>query len=260
MLFTFAPLLLAAGLFIGMLLCLEVGRRLGLRTLRRDPQASLSGIGALEGVVFSVFGLLVAFTFSGAPGRLETRKQLIAEEVNAIGTAYLRVDLLAPDAQPAMREEFRAYVDSRLEVIRAFPDPAKVRAAFARSAKIQQRIWTAALDATRTPGAGHPEAGKLLIPALNEMFDITTTRLMAAMIHVPEAIFLVLFLFAFLCSVLAGYATAGSAKLDRLHTAAFAIVVSLVIYLVLEIEYPRAGFIRMDSFDQMMVDLRHDID
>src|SRR5262245_22835515 len=93
----------AGGLLAGMLVCLELGRRLGVRRLERDPQGALAGLGAVEGAVFGLYGLLIAFTFSGAPARFDARRQLIAEEANAIGTAYLRIDLLAAESQPALR-------------------------------------------------------------------------------------------------------------------------------------------------------------
>ena len=86
----------AASLFVGMLLCLEIGRRFGLRRVARSGDAS--GFGAAEGAIFALFGLLVAFTFSGAAVRFDSRRALIADEANAIGTAYLRVDLLSPAA------------------------------------------------------------------------------------------------------------------------------------------------------------------
>ena len=105
--------LLSLGLFIGMLLLLEIGRRIGIRRMRKDAEGAQAGVGAIEG---AVFGLLIAFTFSEAASRFDMRRQLIVEETNDIGTAYLRLDLLPTDAQPALRENFRHYVDARLEV------------------------------------------------------------------------------------------------------------------------------------------------
>ena len=60
-------------------------------------------------------GLLIAFTFSGAASRFEARRSLIVQETNDIGTAYLRIDMLPADAQPALRQDFRDYLDARLE-------------------------------------------------------------------------------------------------------------------------------------------------
>jgi hypothetical protein len=170
-------------MFIGMLLCLEIGRRLGARVLARDPQL-MSTHSSVDSAVFALYGLLLAFTFSGAPARLDTRRQLIAQEANTIGTAYLRIDLLPAAEQPAIRQLFCDYLDSRLDTYRNFPDTEAAMASLGSSAKLQQQIWTQAVAATRLTEA-HADAGKLLLPALNDMIDITTTRTMAARIHPP---------------------------------------------------------------------------
>src|SRR5262245_1505985 len=104
------------GLFLGMLLFLEIGRRVGIRRRKEDAEAGGEGVGALDGAVFALLGLLIAFSFSGASSRFDTRRELIVEETNDIGTAYLRLDLLPTHLQPALRESFRRYLDARLEV------------------------------------------------------------------------------------------------------------------------------------------------
>ena len=76
--------------------------------------------------MFALFGLLVAFTFSGAASRFEDRRHLIAAEANAIGTAYLRLDLLPSDAQPPLRELFLRYLDARFAVYRQIEDVSAV--------------------------------------------------------------------------------------------------------------------------------------
>ena len=100
-------------LFVGMLVLSEMGRRAGQRRLARDTEGFAKGTGAAEAAVFGLLGLLIAFTFSGAAGRFEDRRHLITDEANAIGTAYLRIDLLPTDAQPAMRALFRRYAEVR---------------------------------------------------------------------------------------------------------------------------------------------------
>src|SRR5690242_10118708 len=107
-----SPLLYAALLFFGMLILLEAGRRIGLRRRPKESESERGSLGTVEGAVFALFGLMVAFTFSGAATRFNEKRMLIAEEVNTIGTAYLRLDLVPQKAQPALRELFRRYVDS----------------------------------------------------------------------------------------------------------------------------------------------------
>ena len=89
-----------------------------------DPVGARAGAGVVDGAVFGLLGLLVAFTFSGAATRFDARRQLVVEEANAIGAAYLRLDVLPAAAQPALRARFREYLDSRLAAYRAVPDMA----------------------------------------------------------------------------------------------------------------------------------------
>lgn len=247
--------LFAASWLVGMLLMMEIGRRAGLRRLARDPEKGMAGLGAIEGAVFALFGLLIAFTFSGGASRLDSRRQLIAQEANDIGTAYLRLDLLPASAQPALRVLFRDYVDSRVAVYRKLPDLDAALAELARSEEFQREIWTRAVAATRDPGA-HVDAAKLLLPSLNNMIDITTTRTMAARIHPPPIIYALLFILGLGCSLLAGYGMAEGKYRSWIHIFGFTVIMVISLYVILDIEYPRAGFIRLDVYDQVLVELR----
>lgn len=242
-------------MFLGMLICLEVGRKLGKKAIAKDPQL-MTTHNVVDSAVFALYGLLLAFTFSGAPSRLDKRRELVAVEANAIGTAYLRLDLLASEAQTKMREQFREYLDSRILVYQKLPDIQAAEKQLAVSERLQKEIWAKALEATRSSGL-HPEAGKMLIPALNEMFDITTTRTMAARVHPPTIIYGLLFVIALACSLLAGYGMAVSRERSWLHIIAFASVAVITVFVVLEIEYPRIGFLSVENrYDQVLVDLR----
>ena len=99
-LFIIVLLSVALALFAGMVVLLEVGRRTGIRRMRKDPEAAREGFGALEGAIFALLGLLIAFTFSGAAERFDRRRHLIVEETNAIGTAYLRSTSSRPTCSP----------------------------------------------------------------------------------------------------------------------------------------------------------------
>jgi hypothetical protein len=245
---------LTLALFLGMLLFLEIGRRVGNQRLRDDSDAAPEGIGAVDGAVFAVLGLLIAFTFSGAAARFDARRQLIVEETNNIGTAYLRLDLLPPDARPALRESFRSYLDARIETYRKLPDIAAARESLARSNELQAQIWRQALDAI--PPEGAVVAPLLLLPALNAMIDITTTRTMATQMHPPRIVFVMLFAMALAASLMAGYGMTGSTLRSRLHMLGFALVMAVAVFVTLDIEYPRLGLVRVDAFDQALADLR----
>jgi len=245
---------LAAGTFIGMLVLLELGRRIGQRRLMMDPDGARAGAGVVEGAVFALLGLLIAFTFSGAASRFDTRRQLIVEEANAIGTAYLRLDILPPPAQPALREKFRQYVETRIEVYRKLPDVSAARAELAKSSKLQQEIWSEAVAASQAESA--QPARVLVLPALNAMIDITSTRTMATRMHPPMIIFVMLIGLALASSLLAGSGMAGGKERSWIHIVGFAATMALAVYVILDIEFPRIGLIRLEEFDRMLVDVR----
>ena len=223
--------------------------------MQRDPESAREGLGAAGGAIFALLGLLIAFTFSGAATRFDQRRSLIIEEANAIGTAYLRVDLAAPDLQPALRDSFRRYLAARLDVYQKIPDMDAVQVAMANANRLQTEIWGQAIAATREPGS-HPSVAVLFLPALNAMIDITTTRTMATRFHPPMIIFVLLIGLALAAAILAGDAMAASKTRNWTHVVGFAAAVAVSLYVILEIEYPRLGLIRVDRFDQALADLR----
>jgi len=252
--YTFVAMQLALALLLGMLALLEVGRRLGAYPTRKDPDGAKAGAGAMDGAVFGLMGLLGAFTFSGAASRFDTRRQLIVEETNDIGTAYLRLDLLPLEAQPPLRATFRRYVDARLAVYQKLPDVAAAQRELAESDRLQKDIWNQAVGACRA--APSPAATTLLLSALNTMIDITTTRTMAMQMHPPTSIFVMLFGLALGSALLAGYAMGSNKTRSLLHMCAFGTVTALAVYVILGIEFPRIGLISVQAFDQALVDLR----
>lgn len=137
---TLISALSALGLFAGMVLLLEIGRRLGRRRQAKEEAGARAGLGQVEGAVLALMGLLVAFTFSGAATRFDARRQLIVQEANAIGTAWLRLDLLSASAQPELRELFRRYLDSRLATYQKMPDLEAVRAEATKANALQGHI------------------------------------------------------------------------------------------------------------------------
>lgn len=250
-----SPATWSGGLFIALLLSIEAGRRLGRQRLARYPEGATAGTGVVDGAIFGLFGLLVAFTFSGAASRFDARRAMIAQEANDIGTSYLRVDLLPAAAQPAMRGLFRDYVESRLAVYGKLPDVEAAEAELVRSARIQSEIWKIAMAAAAAKG--DPATTTLITTALNAMIDITTTRTMSARMHPPLIIFLMLCGLAVACAVLVGHGMAGEKRRNWVYVIAFAGIISLTVYVILDIEFPRFGLIRENAFDQVLVDLRN---
>jgi len=247
--------LFLVGLFLGMLVMLELGRRVRIRRRERGEDGETPGLGVVDAGVFALLGLLVAFTFSGAATRFDARRHLVIEEANDIGTAYLRLDLLPADARTQLQEIFRQYLDARLAAYQNVVDQEATRSAMAKVNDLQRQIWTRAVQACRRVST--TDAAILLLPALNAMFDITTTRTAVTQIHPPTIIFALLVIVALVCSLLAGYGMAATAApRDWVHIVGIAVVLTVTVYVIVDLEYPRLGFIRVDSFDQLLASLR----
>ena len=243
-------------LCIGMLLLLELGRRLGTRG-KHDQEEAGAGFGAVEGAVFGLLGLLIAFTFSGAPDRFNTRRNLIADEANAAEAAYMYADLLVPDSRRSVREGLQQYVDVRITIYRKLPDIDYSSPELLRSEELRKQIWTEALAAR---SASSLESNAPLFPALVRLFEVGNLRIVANQTHAPGAIFAVLMVLAFACALLAGYGMSRSKARSWIHTLGFALILAISVYVILDLEYPRGGLIRIDSYDQVLIDARKAMD
>jgi hypothetical protein len=238
------------------LACLEAGFRFGRRALRGPDAARPAGLGTVETVAFALLGLLLAFTFSGAASRFDARRALVVEEANDIGTAWLRLDILSPAFQPGLRDAFRRYTDSRILMFRkvSASDFEGARAEYGRSVELQNEIWAGAVAACREAPS---QATIVLLPALNAMIDITTTRLAAAEMHPPILIFAVLGVVSLGCALLAGYEMGASETRSRLHVVGYAVLIAFILYVIADFEYPRIGLIRIEAFDRYLADVRN---
>lgn len=253
-----SPYLLATlsslALCAAMLALLEVGRRIGTRRLQQDPRGAGVGVGAINTAVFTLLGLMLGFAYADASNRMDDRRRQVVEETNDIGTAWLRIALLPEADQPALREAFRRYVDARIEMYRHPPDSTAFREPRARADAVQDEIWSLAAAACSQP-EGEP-ARLLLLPALNAMIDITTTRVAMALMHPPVTVVAMLFVLALASALFAGIGMAAGKQQRWLHRVGFAALISATVYLIADIEYPRRGLVRIDTFDQLLVDLR----
>ncbi|VVC76322.1 hypothetical protein AQUSIP_16330 [Aquicella siphonis] len=151
-------ILSALALFILMILLIALGHHFG------KQRAVTGGLNITEGAVFTLMALLVAFTFSSASQRFDQRRIMIIEEANAIGTAYLRLDMLKPDEQSALRKDFMMYINSRLAVYKLIPDFNAVHEELKRAEQIKAKLWRDAVAACANSNS--PSTAMLILPAI----------------------------------------------------------------------------------------------
>src|SRR5271169_3724991 len=251
---SWATFALFTGLFAGILASLEIGFRIGRNHVEKNPDRAFEGTGAMEAAIFSLLGLLLAFSFSGATARFDARRQLIVQEANTISTAYQRLDLLPASDQPAFRHLFREYLDARLQAFQKILDRPAADQDFARAAQIEQQIWSQALAAGRNDPSQN--VSRLLLPALNQLSDVANQRAVALESYMPELIFWLLVCVTLMGAVLAGHAMARRARRSWLHMVLFSAIISLTISVMFDFNYPRYGLIRVDAADKALLQLR----
>jgi hypothetical protein len=248
--------IVSVSLFLGMLVCLEVGYRIGSYASRKN-EAAHEGTGTIGAAIFALLGLLLGFTFANGISHLDQRRELIVHEANTIGTAYLRLDLLPASQQTEMRRLFREYLDSRLRVYAKLPDLSQAETELGHATQLQQKIWSKAV----ATGFADPSQNvdRLLLPALNDMIDVTTSRTIALHTHLPPLIFGLSIIVALLSALLAGYDMEKRRKRSWLHMLLYASVIALTVFTFVDLDYPRFGLIRLNAADSALTQLRDSI-
>ena len=251
--FALINLSIAAALFVTMVALEELGWRLGERQWQRLPKGRKTATTVAETAVFGLLGLVLAFTFSGAGARYEERWHLVVDESNAIGTAWLRIDILPAAAQPQIRNLFRQYLDARIDRYRSVSGLARINPDTGKAAALQKEIWAASVAAASSSGQIAPFS--VVLPALNQMFDLATTREAARRLHPPVVVFVMVGILTLTGSLFAGYSMSGSSR-SWLHVIGFAAVLTMTLFVITDYEFPRVGLIRIDPIDSLLVDLR----
>ncbi|GAB4218264.1 MAG: hypothetical protein OHK0012_26390 [Synechococcales cyanobacterium] len=244
---------IAGALCAGLVGSVEAGYRLGKRHLARSPEAKIEGSGAVDNAVFAILGLILAFTFTGALTRFDQRRQLILKEANAIGTAYLRLDLLPAETQAVLRPIYREYVQTRLDLYRGYEQQHLTQKRQQLAVQLQNQIWQTVTEAVlveRNPGIT-----TLVLASTNDVIDVANERLQATRMHPPVIVYVLLFVLALASALLVGYNMAANQKRSFYHIGLFCLVITTIVTVTIDLEYPRRGFIRISIGDRVMEEL-----
>jgi hypothetical protein len=253
--FSFLALALAVSLFLGMMAFLELGRRIALRARRQRGETSGLGLGVVEGLVHAVLALLLGFMFNGAMNRFDSRRELVTQEVGAISTSWQRIATLPAAAQPTIRGALTRYVDAVVGVHITEPGSPVFRRHAAELAPAQDDLWTRAVAACLA-GTDGDKARMLLLPTINELFDVVDRERLASTNHPPRIIYVMLLVAAFAGAMFAGYSMANEKTRNWLFIIGIAATISIVMYVVIELEFPRLGVVNTTVMDRALIDAR----
>jgi hypothetical protein len=220
---------------------------------RRHANESNHGpVGAVVGATSGLLAFMLAFTFGGAASRFDTRKELLLEEVNAIGTTYLRAGLLLEPHRTNARTLLREYVDARASVA-VDPEAANLARRMAESEQIQARLWQDV--AAMTTVERDSEVDGLYIASLNDVIDYHTRRVTVAFQYrVPPTIWVFLLLVTVLAMGALGYDFGLQGSRRYKVSAVLAVTFAAVIVLIADLDRPTQGFLKVSQ--QPMLDLQ----
>jgi len=240
-------------IFLLMLAFIKIGINYRRYEVGKGKDRLTGGLGSLENAMLTLLGLLLAFTFGIGISKFETRRTIIVSESNAIGTAVLRCQLYPDSLQKILRNDFRNYIEARIQYYEAGTDAEKISKSISEASVYSSKIWNTVL--TLPPSTDNLLRGNVMIPALNEMIDIMSTRDAERNAGIPSLIFVTLLLLTLTGSFLVGY-DQSSSKRSKIFVTGFAFMTSVTIYLILELDRPRSGLINLHSAEYYMENLR----
>jgi len=241
-------------LFIfSMLLFLHLGNMISIWQTNKFPEERLTTNKIIEGAIFALMGLLIAFTFAGASERFDIRRTLIIEEANAIETAYLRLDLLPVAARLNLQDNFRKYLNLRSSIYKKLPNINDALPELRQSQQLQRQIWDLSVQTCKSETIS--SACIVLLPAINKLINVANTRDEITKIHPPAVIIGTLICLALISAALSGYSMKKKSIWHSLHILAYAATISFTIFIIIDLEYPRLDFIQIDYFNNILTNV-----
>lgn len=243
-LYAFSSTCIATLLLALVLVALEAGYRFGRRNHAVADDSVKDQTKAIDASMLGLLSLLLGFTFTMALQHHDTRHHAMVAEANAIGTAVMRAQLLPAPHDQRSAQLLRSYVDVRLEAgdaDLAQSHPFKELAQ--KTSRMQQELWAEALAAARKdPG---PVTTGLYVQALGDLMDAQAERNAALERHIPEYIVALLLWVAIAGALVTGYSAGLGGARPAFGTAAFAVVVALVVFMIADLDRPRRGIIQV---------------
>jgi hypothetical protein len=230
-----------------------MGYRFKVRFIKRFPGIEHVGIGPTEGSLLGLTALLLSFTFGMASTKYELRRQHLVSETNEIGTTILRCDMYPDSIRNLLRADLKNYLETRISYYAVGDDEDLISRTLVQADSISKIIWN------RVASLSHNQeywtATEQMVPSLNGMIDIVTTREAGRKAMVPHLILVVLCILILVSAFLSGY---GSKNLERnkVLVVAFAVITTLALYLVVDLDRPRQGFVNLNAAQQLMINLR----
>lgn len=208
--------------------------------MRAEVTTMREEFGIIQGATLTLLGLIVGFTFSMALSRYEQRKNYEEEEANAIGTEYLRADLLPAADAARVRTLLRAYVDQRM-LFYTTRDSRQLEQVNVATAALQAELWSV----VKAPALAQPTPlSALAVAGMNDVINTQGYTQAAWWNRIPLSAWLLVVSIAMCATLLVGIGTKRSGTVPRVLLI-LPLVISMALFLIADIDSPRRGIIRV---------------
>ena len=230
------------------LVAIEGGYRLALFRKRQLEKSVDAPISSVIGGTLGLLAFLLAFTFGMAASRFETRRELLLDEVNAIGTCYLRAGLVPDYERVEIRQRLREYVHIRAEAVK---QPQTLPQVIVRSETLHDELWSLALLVAKKDSSSEMHA--LFVDSLNAVIDFHTKRVVVSQYHIPDVIWWALYVVSMLSMAGVGYQFGLAGSRDVAISCCLALAFSIVIGLIADLDRGHEGTLQVSQ--QPMIEL-----
>ncbi|MFM8798310.1 MAG: hypothetical protein ACKODT_05070 [Fluviibacter sp.] len=245
-------------MFLAILFVVKFGWFFGNKAHHDSDGKRTKSDDTLIGAVLGLMGLIIAFTFSGAAGRLDQRERLIVNEANTISTAYSSISYLDSSDRPEVVGLFKKYLDERINLYTNVLEEDFVNKQNKAESLLNEIRDTALSKLSNVKPADRALANDLIrqISAISSAYD---AQRQAMFFHPPKIIWISLFLLVIASSFLAGYKMGIEQRKERFLLFVFALLMASAVYLILSLEFPLLTHVNMSQYDQEFVRLRNAI-
>jgi hypothetical protein len=246
--------LLAVPYFLLLVLLNWAGYKYRQYQVKKFPDTSSLGLGTAEGSLLGLMALLLSFSFGISASKYESRKDIIVQEANNIGTTILRCDLYPDSLRNLFRTDLKNYVEARIAYFDAGDDAVAIQKALRQADSISTICWKRTAWFSRNPA--YYTATMQMVPSLNATIDIVSTRDAGRRAVLPRLILNILIILTLASSFLTGYGSKIHER-KKVLVFAFALMTTSALYLVIDLDRPRQGLINLNDVEQQMITLRN---
>ena len=239
-----------------MAIVVEAGWRTGALLKTRFGHEKSGSDDAIIGAIFGLLALLMAFYYSGASDRYDHRRQLIAEEVNTVGSAYDSVELLAEQDQSRLREDFKILVDRRIQLYKDVMATGALEQRLEKFGEIRSTIWQEAVKAVKDTPFPDKLVASQILPQISSMGDVLDAQMLALKFQPPRVVTISLMLRLLVGGFLTGYSLGVEHRRHWLLKTFFICLMVGAVYLILCLEYPLVSNIGLEDFELEFIKLR----